>query len=89
MNSFIAQVLGRYIIQKNIVYIPKSIKESRMLENKNIFHFEITEDEIQELDSLTSGEALDAYKNLYQKCVLRDTPLEGSLEGVKLHITID
>jgi len=58
-----------------------------MIENMNIFDFELTTEEQVQLDSLTTPQNLEAYKVLYEKCVIRDTPL--SKEGVKTNITID
>jgi len=82
-----AQVFGRWCTQKGIVFIPKTVTKKRMIENMNIFDFELTTEEQVQLDSLTTPQNLEAYKVLYEKCVIRDTPL--SKEGVKTNITID
>ncbi len=42
-----------------------------------------------QLDALTSAANLSTFVDLYRKCVLRDTPLAGTLDGVKLDITVD
>jgi diketogulonate reductase-like aldo/keto reductase len=34
-----AQILGRWCVQQNIVYIPKSEKKERMVENAGVFDF--------------------------------------------------
>ena len=60
-----------------------------MIENSKVFDFSLTEKEIQELDSLTTADALDKFEQLYRKCVNRDTSRDGTLEGVKMNITID
>ena len=60
-----------------------------MEENARVFDFELTEEEMEELDGLTTPEALDAFKALYQKCVNRDTTKDGTMEGVKMNITVD
>ena len=35
-----AQVLGSWCVQKGLIYIPKSVKAARMLENADVFSFE-------------------------------------------------
>ena len=47
-----AQIILRWDIQKGIITIPKSQKPERMKENFEIFDFEMTEDEIKEIDAL-------------------------------------
>ena len=81
-----AQVMGRWLIQKGIVYIPKSVRKDRMQENAKVFHFALDEDDVALLDSLTTPSALDTYEALYRKCVVRDTPIT---EGIKKDITKD
>lgn len=84
-----AQILGRWCVQHGFVYVPKSVKVERMAENAKVFDFELTEEEMEELDGLTTAEALDTFKALYQKCVNRDTTKDGTNEGVKMNITVD
>lgn len=47
-----AQVLLRWGIQHGVPQIPKSSHEARIVENARIFDFELTEDELRELDAL-------------------------------------
>jgi len=84
-----AQILGRWCVQHGFVYIPKSVKLERMKENAEVFDFELTAKEMQELDNLTTPEALETFKALYHKCVNRDTAKDGTMEGVKMDVTID
>ena len=84
-----AQVLGRWCVQKGYVYVPKSVKKERMIENANVFDFELSSNEMDELDSLTTPEAIDTFFELYKKCVNRDTTKDGTLDGVKMEITKD
>jgi len=84
-----AQVLGRWCIQKGFVYMPKSVKKERMQENAMVFDFELTEQEVIELDSLTTPDSLHAFEDLYRKCVNRDTSKDGTMDGVKMSITVD
>lgn len=84
-----AQILGRWCIQKGFIYVPKSVKKERMVENANVFDFELTKEEMDELDNLTTPDAIDTFFELYKKCVNRDTSKDGSMDGVKMVITKD
>lgn len=56
-DKSVAQVILRWLIQRNIIAIPKSVRKERMEENINIFDFELSETEmltIQTLDNKTS-----------------------------------
>lgn len=52
-----AQVLLRFINQKNIAVIPKSVTPSRIKENFDIFNFTLDSSDIKELESLDKGSA--------------------------------
>jgi len=84
-----AQILGRWCVQNGAVYIPKSVKKYRMVENAQVFDFELSDDEMAELNSMTSKEAYVTFEGLYRKCVNRDTSKDGTLDGVKMDITTD
>eukprot|EP00526_Cylindrotheca_closterium_P016701 CAMPEP_0113614202 /NCGR_PEP_ID=MMETSP0017_2-20120614/7039_1 /TAXON_ID=2856 /ORGANISM="Cylindrotheca closterium" /LENGTH=322 /DNA_ID=CAMNT_0000523351 /DNA_START=95 /DNA_END=1063 /DNA_ORIENTATION=- /assembly_acc=CAM_ASM_000147 len=88
-NRSAAQILGRWCVQKGFVYIPKSVKKERMVENSEVFDFELSEAEMAELDSLTTPKAIETFGSLYRKCVNRDTSKDGTLDGVKMTITED
>ena len=60
-----------------------------MHENYNCFDFELLSAEMAELDGLTTEENVQAFVALYKKCVVRDTPLQETNEGVKDTITED
>ena len=47
-----AQLLLRYLIQRGIPVIPKASSKERMLENKDIFGFKISEEDISYLSCL-------------------------------------
>uniref|UniRef100_F1L6R3 Prostaglandin F synthase 1 n=1 Tax=Ascaris suum TaxID=6253 RepID=F1L6R3_ASCSU len=47
-----AQILLRHLTQRQIVVIPKSTNRERLRENFNIFDFEITAEDIDELNSI-------------------------------------
>jgi diketogulonate reductase-like aldo/keto reductase len=84
-----AQILGRWCVQHGFVYVPKSVKVERMKENAQVFDFELTEADMKELDGLTTEEALSTFEALYKKCVNRDTTKDGTMDGVKMNITVD
>lgn len=88
-NKTPAQILGRWCFQHGFVYIPKSVQISRMVENSAVFDFELAVGDMEALDSLTTSVALETYLDLYRKCVNRDTSKSGTLDGVKMNITID
>jgi diketogulonate reductase-like aldo/keto reductase len=50
-----AQVMLRWHIQNGVQVIPKSTKAERITENFDVFDFELTADEIAQLDALDTG----------------------------------
>ncbi|MDE7266612.1 MAG: aldo/keto reductase, partial [Lachnospiraceae bacterium] len=53
-----AQVALRFLIQSDVVVIPKSTHVERMEENFNVFDFELTSDEMAKVEALDGGESL-------------------------------
>lgn len=51
-----AQVILRWDLQNEVVTIPKSIKEHRIIENADIFDFELSVDDMDRLNSLNKNE---------------------------------
>ncbi|KAK5047895.1 hypothetical protein LTR84_006083 [Exophiala bonariae] len=51
-----AQIVLRWGIQKGFVVIPKSDKEARIIENKQIFGWEISNEDIATINSLDEGQ---------------------------------
>ncbi|MDO4555308.1 MAG: aldo/keto reductase, partial [Lachnospiraceae bacterium] len=54
----VAQTALRFLLQEDVVLIPKSTHKERMEENFNIFDFELTEDEMTQIRELDGGESL-------------------------------
>ncbi|VDM74526.1 unnamed protein product [Strongylus vulgaris] len=46
-----AQILIRYVMERNIAVIPKSVNAGRIQENFNVFDFSLTPEEVKELES--------------------------------------
>ncbi len=57
-NKSVAQVVLRWLIQRNIVVIPKSIRKDRIAENFNIFDFELTTGDMESISTLDTGTSL-------------------------------
>lgn len=47
-----AQIVLRWNLQNEVIAIPKSVKESRIIENADIFNFELSDDDINAINGL-------------------------------------
>ena len=57
-HKSIAQVVLRWLIQNEVVAIPKSADVKRMNENFNVFDFELSADDMATIKSLDQGSGL-------------------------------
>ncbi|KXS48667.1 aldo/keto reductase [Halanaerobium congolense] len=53
-----AQVILRWLIQRDVVVIPKTVHQARMEENFNVFDFELSVEDIEKISELDTGETL-------------------------------
>ena len=53
-----AQVILRYLIQKDIIVIPKSSRKERLEENFDVFDFELTPEEISQIEKMDGNRSL-------------------------------
>ncbi|WP_164667886.1 aldo/keto reductase [Virgibacillus doumboii] len=51
-----AQVILRWGVQNNVVLIPKSVNEHRIVENADIFDFALTDEEMKQISGLNKNE---------------------------------
>lgn len=57
-NKSVAQVVLRWLTQRDVVVIPKSVRKERMIENFNIFDFELTQEDIESIATLDTKQSL-------------------------------
>ena len=50
-----AQIVLRWLIQRGIVAIPKSVKKERIVENFNVFNFELSSEDMNKIKTLDNG----------------------------------
>jgi diketogulonate reductase-like aldo/keto reductase len=77
-NKSVAQVVLRWLTQRDVVVIPKSVHKDRMAKNFNIFDFELSQ---EDMDSVT---VLDTKQSLFFSH--RDPEMVKSLSNRKLDI---
>lgn len=56
-NKSVAQIVLRYLVQRGVIVIPKSTHKERIIENFNIFDFELDSHDIEKILSLDKEES--------------------------------
>ncbi|MEK4273943.1 aldo/keto reductase [Paenibacillus sp. FSL R7-0026] len=57
-NKSVAQVVLRWLVQRDVVVIPKSVRKERLVENFDIFDFVLSPEEIATISTLDTKESL-------------------------------
>ena len=57
-NKTIAQVILRWLTQRGVVVIPKSVHKERIVENFNIFDFILSAEDMEAISTLDTGKSL-------------------------------
>ena len=60
-NKSSAQIILRWHIQRGFIAIPGSKSENHILENIDLFNFELTDDEINKINDLNSGKRYESW----------------------------
>jgi len=58
VNKSVAQVVLRWLTQRDVVVIPKSVRKERIVENFNIFDFELSQDDMESIAALDTKQSL-------------------------------
>lgn len=53
-----AQVVLRWLIQRGVVFIPKSVRPERMAQNLDVFGFTLTDEQLARIAALDTGASL-------------------------------
>jgi 2,5-diketo-D-gluconate reductase A len=73
----VAQVVLRWLVQRGVVVIPKSVRPERMAQNLAVFDFELTDDQMARIATLDTGASL-----FFDH---RDPAMVSRLSGVRIH----
>jgi 2,5-diketo-D-gluconate reductase A len=57
-NKSVAQVVLRWLTQRDVVVIPKSVHKERIIENFNIFDFELNQEDMENIELLDTKKSL-------------------------------
>ncbi|WP_027093242.1 aldo/keto reductase [Cohnella thermotolerans] len=57
-DKSVAQVILRWLTQRGVVAIPKSVRKERIIENFNIFDFELSHEDMEKIATLDTKESL-------------------------------
>jgi len=54
-NVSVAQIALKYQVQRNVIVIPSSIQKKYIIEDIDLFHFNLTDAEVKEIDALNKN----------------------------------
>jgi 2,5-diketo-D-gluconate reductase A len=54
----VAQIVLRWLVQRDVVVIPKSVRRERMAENFDVFDFKLTDEQMARIADLDTGASL-------------------------------
>ena len=74
-GKIVGQVILRWLNQRNVVIIPKTVRKERMAENFNIFDFTLTDEEMRSIATLDTGKS-----PIYDDMDLQTTKFIGTLK---------
>lgn len=60
-HKTVAQIVLRWDLQKGVITIPKSVRKEIIISNAQLFDFELTDQDIREIDSLDKNQRIGAH----------------------------
>lgn len=60
-HKTVAQIVLRWDLQKGVITIPKSVRKEIIISNAQLFDFELTDEDIREIDSLDKNQRIGAH----------------------------
>jgi diketogulonate reductase-like aldo/keto reductase len=57
-NKSVAQVILRWLTQRGVVAIPKSVRKERIIENFHIFDFELSQEDMEKIATLDTKKSM-------------------------------
>jgi diketogulonate reductase-like aldo/keto reductase len=57
-NKSVAQIILRWLTQRGVIVIPKSVRKERMEENFDIFDFDLSAEDMEQLKTLDTNQSL-------------------------------
>jgi 2,5-diketo-D-gluconate reductase A len=57
-GTSVAQVVLHWLVQRDVVVIPKSVRPERMVQNLDVFDFELTDEEMSRIAALDTGASM-------------------------------
>lgn len=57
-HKSVAQIILRWLVQRDMVIIPKSVRKQRMIENFDIFNFNLVNEDMQVIKTLNQEKSL-------------------------------